>query len=355
MSIYIKIFFVFLLLFLSCSKTPVSTDNLPDDFTPEVTYNFSDYIHFDTSRTYVVADTKDGFYYKPEIFVYWEQVIGEPFIDVDSNGVYTAGVDIFVKSSDPNENMDLNHDGIYNGPNSIWQPGVPFDDINGDGLYQNGSDGMYTGSYSVGQPYFDMNNNGVWDSDFGYDCSIVQCSQSELGSIQLLSFQQVDTPFVYISDSGIFYQIPAGFFSHYEFSFIQTDEHSLGLYNSMFNSYNNRFALLGLLDSETIKNESYMYYDTIQGTATDYLDSLFIEIVLEDKLEFDDSLYSDLLKIKVTHYPIIPSLEKMVSIEFYFDKNFGFFAYFQDNYFSNGNYQFYFFDKVDKIPIVLKK
>ena len=86
-----------------------------------------------------------------------DSVIGESFIDVDDNGVYDSRIDIFIKDTTSN-NMDLNHDGLYNGPESIWQPGIPYVDRNGNGLYD-----PPNSQYDFGEPFEDKNGNGVWD------------------------------------------------------------------------------------------------------------------------------------------------------------------------------------------------
>ncbi len=86
-----------------------------------------------------------------------DSVIGESFIDVDDNGVYNKGINIFIRDTTEN-NMDLNHDGLYNGPEDAWQPGVPFLDRNSNGLYD-----LPNSQYDIGEPFTDINGNGVWD------------------------------------------------------------------------------------------------------------------------------------------------------------------------------------------------
>ncbi|UCC44942.1 MAG: TonB-dependent receptor, partial [Candidatus Zixiibacteriota bacterium] len=96
----------------------------------------------------------------PEPYVDGDSVLGEPFIDVNANNVYDAGVDIFVMGVGP-DNMDLNHDGRYNGPcpnNDCWEPGIPYQDRNGNGLFD-----APNHSYDTGEPYTDVNGNGIWD------------------------------------------------------------------------------------------------------------------------------------------------------------------------------------------------
>jgi outer membrane receptor protein involved in Fe transport len=92
-----------------------------------------------------------------EPFVDGDSIIGEPFVDLNANGVYDAGTDIFFQSADAN-NQDLNHNGIYDGPSSTWTPGVPFMDRDGDGLYDSPNN-----IYDPGEPFTDVNGNGKYD------------------------------------------------------------------------------------------------------------------------------------------------------------------------------------------------
>jgi len=94
----------------------------------------------------------------PEPWIDGDSIIGEPFIDVNNNNVYDYGVDEFTKCVCP-ENMDYNHNGKYDGPNDPWTPGTPFIDRNGNGLY----DPPNT-FYDPGEPFTDINGNGRWDA-----------------------------------------------------------------------------------------------------------------------------------------------------------------------------------------------
>jgi len=93
-----------------------------------------------------------------EPYIDGDSIIGEPFKDVNNNGVYDQGIDIFIRSVGP-DNMDLNHDGRHNGPNDPWDPGIPFVDRNGNGLYD-----APNGVYDTGEPFVDLNGNGVHDA-----------------------------------------------------------------------------------------------------------------------------------------------------------------------------------------------
>ncbi|MFQ6008777.1 MAG: TonB-dependent receptor domain-containing protein, partial [Candidatus Zixiibacteriota bacterium] len=97
----------------------------------------------------------------PEPYIDGDSVIGEPFIDVNDNRVYDFGVDIFTKCVCP-DNMDLNHNGVYDGPNDLWTPGIPYVDRNGNGLYD-----FPNNQYDFGEPFTDVNGNGRYDQGGG--------------------------------------------------------------------------------------------------------------------------------------------------------------------------------------------
>ncbi|UCG60727.1 MAG: TonB-dependent receptor [Candidatus Zixiibacteriota bacterium] len=92
-----------------------------------------------------------------EPYVDGDSILGEPFIDVNANNVYDAGIDIFTMGVG-DDNMDLNHDGRHNGPDEPWEPGIPYLDRNGNGLYD-----APNFRYDTGEPFTDINGNGVWD------------------------------------------------------------------------------------------------------------------------------------------------------------------------------------------------
>ncbi len=94
----------------------------------------------------------------PEPFIDGDSIIGEPFNDLNQNGVYDEGIDGFVRSTGPN-NMDYNHNGRRDGPNDPFTPGTPFIDRNGNGVYDRPNF-----RYDQGEPFTDINGNGVWDA-----------------------------------------------------------------------------------------------------------------------------------------------------------------------------------------------
>jgi len=84
--------------------------------------------------------------------------LGEPFIDINRNGVYDLGVDRFITALDPSVNMDLNRNNRYDGPFDTWEPGIPYIDYNGNGIYDPANN-----RYDPGEPYYDINKNGRHD------------------------------------------------------------------------------------------------------------------------------------------------------------------------------------------------
>ncbi len=101
----------------------------------------------------------------PEPYTDGDRSLGEPFTDVNLNGVYDAGIDIFILAVEPGVNQDLNRNSKYDGPNEPWIPGTPFIDYNNNGIFDSPN-----GVYDSGEPFIDLNKNGQWDPrDSFYD------------------------------------------------------------------------------------------------------------------------------------------------------------------------------------------
>lgn len=88
--------------------------------------------------------------------------LGEPFLDVDNDGVYNDTVDFFITCACPGNN-DLNFNGQYDGPNDLWSAGVPYIDNNKNGRYD-----APNGRWDPGEPYTDKNGNGQYDTRDGF-------------------------------------------------------------------------------------------------------------------------------------------------------------------------------------------
>jgi outer membrane receptor protein involved in Fe transport len=96
---------------------------------------------------------------REEPYVDGDSSLGEPFIDVNNNGVYDQGVDGFIISIDPAVNMDLNYNSEHDGPDAPWSQGVPYIDFNGNGVFD-----QKNNLYDPGEPYVDVNKNGKHDA-----------------------------------------------------------------------------------------------------------------------------------------------------------------------------------------------
>ena len=83
--------------------------------------------------------------------------LGEPFEDKNGDGVYDPAVDVF------NATMDLNGNGDYDGPDADWSLGIPFEDRNKNGRYDSPNS-----TWDPGEFYTDLNGNGKWDDADGF-------------------------------------------------------------------------------------------------------------------------------------------------------------------------------------------
>jgi len=106
---------------------------------------------FDYDRRDIVDE------HQPEPYEDGDINLGEPFTDVNGNGRYDDGIDIFVMSSG-SDNQDLDRNSGYTSPIDPWVPGIPFIDRNGNGLYDLPNNG-----YDAGEKFYDLNGNGVYD------------------------------------------------------------------------------------------------------------------------------------------------------------------------------------------------
>ena len=126
--------------------------------------------------------------------------------------MYTPGVDSFIICGCP-DNQDLNHNSKYDSPDPAeWSPGVPFDDINGDGALNIENYSYYNG-YQPGRPFADINGNGVHDTLLSYNYRLLKPELRPAGPGEaLLTFSELDPApgFYFISDSGVTYELPSG-------------------------------------------------------------------------------------------------------------------------------------------------
>ncbi len=143
-----------------------------------------------------------------EPFFDGDSIIGEPFDDINGNGVYDPGVDIFIRSVDTTINDDVNFNGEHDGPNDPWSPGVPFDDLDLDGQYDRPSN-----YYDQGEPFLDLNGDGVCNSasEIGAGLGdLIRWVVSEQDtSFTIWTYELQDSVGLLVSDSGISYATPA--------------------------------------------------------------------------------------------------------------------------------------------------
>ncbi|SYZ73922.1 putative TonB-dependent receptor plug [Candidatus Zixiibacteriota bacterium] len=107
---------------------------------------------FDSNRRDVIG-THD-----PEPYLDGDVNLGEPFTDVNNDGVYEVNIDQFVMSQDPTLNQDLDRNSRYTSPSEPWVSGIPFIDRNGNGVYDAPNQ-----KYDPGEPFTDINGNGKYD------------------------------------------------------------------------------------------------------------------------------------------------------------------------------------------------
>lgn len=94
----------------------------------------------------------------PEPYVDGDSIIGEPFTDLNGNRIYDPGIDGFVRSAGE-DNQDFNHNGRHDGPNDPWALTTEYIDRNGNGRFD-----YPNFRYDQGEEFTDRNGNGQWDA-----------------------------------------------------------------------------------------------------------------------------------------------------------------------------------------------
>jgi len=95
--------------------------------------------------------------HNPEPYEDGDINLGEPFTDVNNNGRFDEGIDVFVMSADAT-NQDLDRNSRYTSPLEPWVPGIPYVDRNGNGVYD-----VPNQKFDPGEKFTDLNGNGVYD------------------------------------------------------------------------------------------------------------------------------------------------------------------------------------------------
>ncbi len=189
-----------LIVILATIAVIVACSDKNEPFEPELSgYRpVFDYVWCDTASRMGVHTTADS---AGERFIDGDYILGEPFTDVNGNGVYDPGLDIFIMSAD-SSNQDLNHNGRYDGPDDPYSPGIPYDDLNHNGVYD-----PPDSQYQIGEPFFDSNDNGKYDSTYAV---VVVKGEMDVDSIGAYYYwRYCDSVASFVSDSGISFSLPS--------------------------------------------------------------------------------------------------------------------------------------------------
>lgn len=174
-----------------------------------VNYTYSQFVHFDSTEYRLVKrDQPWSAAAIKEPLVNWEQSLGEPFTDQNENGIYDPGIDSFTISPDPDINQDLNRNGEYDSPDDPWTEGIPFDDIDGNGVFRPDPGNHVTG-YELGLPYSDYNKNLRHDNDLKASYGISEWKTGVWYGDGITYWLERYDPAVYrfVSDSDLTYDL----------------------------------------------------------------------------------------------------------------------------------------------------
>lgn len=93
-----------------------------------------------------------------EPYIDGDRSLGEPYTDVNRNGVYDPGIDRFSTGLDEDANDDKNRNNRYDGPSDPWDKGIDYVDYNRNGVFD-----YLNNQYDPGESYEDINRNGKHD------------------------------------------------------------------------------------------------------------------------------------------------------------------------------------------------
>lgn len=288
-------------LIFTATCTQKRTNPLSENPSDTLDVALSDYVYVDTTRPFVVHTLASSYTCEPVLAA--EKIIGEPFSDINHNGVYDPGVDWFVISNDPATNQDLNLNGRHDGPENMtcsqWSPGIPFDDIDGDGEIRCSSDSFIcpapSDSAARRMPFFDVNHNGVWDSVVNSGASLGKWrSQGDGPNLTL----NCDSAYRFVSDSGLKYYLRANG-ADVNVELVQSeDEFAVKLLDLQFpmprvgsfrlGSQGDTAYFLsrdGLTTSKIVR-------DAWKVEAVSYVDSVYHDILLVELLLYPDTTQS---------------------------------------------------------------
>ena len=327
--IVLVIFGILSLLSIACKQ---STDPPPETpINDEFTFNSSDYIHFPTGKFIIMKYTNQYENTWGEMVINWEKSFGEPFTDINGNGIYDPGIDGFKISGDPAINQDINYNSRYDSPEAKWEVGIPFDDINGDGICQQTIDYIYL--YEDGLPFGDWNRNGINDDESYFHYDIVICSLMAFpsGTKTYDFYFRMDSVFSFTSDSGKTYILPP-YSDPFPYSrpivrnlhFVLYDG-SLQFWDE-YPFYTNYTRQITIIDTGLVKAESnQLVAATIFGLNAN--NTFRKSIILDTQLIIENNMYDNLLLIRFDSarydLPDNPNFLTKEKYEFYFSKSSG--------------------------------
>lgn len=345
---------IVLVLFCCNSDPPKIVDSGGNSGDTATLIESAEFVHLDTSSfilvTWYTPGNNTPYVYMPEYYLWWEKVIGEPFTDVNGNGVYDWGIDIFISSPD-STNMDLNSNGKYDGPDDPWSPGVPFDDIDGNGTAR--YDDPPEWDYSVGLPFCDINQNGIRDSVVPL-YEMLKCIAVDTDSGSAYQYWHQKEAYSFTSDSGFAYLIlPEDWFGHplrpyTNLNFTMTDS---GLIHAA-----NILQVL-MLDTGTVwadtqyVDTAWYYIHTPDRRPAEYRKT----ITLHQQLELEGKTFNDVLQVVWDQQVSDHSGLEGTFWEYYFTRELGFFAT-KFRPWSNEDVQsYYLYLRHDSLPMPMTR
>lgn len=307
--------FAILSVLISCSKDKSINESAGNpgggNQPPETTMvALASYIYVDTTRPFKIYSDVAAFGCEP--YLQEEKIIGEPFTDVNHNGVFDPGIDHFVASNDPATNQDLNHNGRHDGPEDLacqdWSAGIPFDDIDGNGTIRCPTDQTCPvpgDSAFARMPFVDYNGNGVWDSMPGIGVSKGKFWSYHNGP--LIEFR-TDSAYKFVSDSGLAYYLDGYGAGQVELGLGQFPD-SLQIYAAQYPVALPR--LDSMLVPSTLDDSAFYQATRVAGSRN---------VTRLPSLDLGDSTYEDISHFKFT---LGEDASTALLWDFYFAKNRG--------------------------------
>lgn len=335
---------------LTCGDSPTGSEG--------VTYTFADFVHFDTA-VYLLKSVKSIGQLHSEPYLWYELTLGEPFTDVNNNGAYDDGIDVFI-ICDCDSNQDLNHNGIYDGPGGYCEAGLRFDDINGDGICQGWLSHHW--SYQPNLPYADLNQNGVYDSTLDYSVAVVKCAPTvdTTGDTSFVYYFH-DSAFIFVSDSNLTYFLPGWVLYGKEESY-KALQGEFQISDSGLQFYHRLDFTVPVLDSGIIT----FGYDEVEVLISvwHFPDPVYMTPLIFTKtvsvgqsLVIWDVHYKDLLLVKLVYPPISTDngteTPPLYFFEFFFSQDRGLVAVFYRSAIMGG--YFCFDTQFDSIPLPMTR